>query len=146
MTLRKLSPLLVLLVLVAMVTGCTSKVDGPVDYAVTGGFSGNGDGTALHVALDGTVTRETAQGVTQTAMLDAVTLDDLHEKIMEAQFTTLESRYSCNCADDLVYNVSVRVDGKSYTVAVDSMAQYPDRLKAVIDALRDIHERPLDWR
>jgi hypothetical protein len=139
-----------LLVLFAGASGCTSQVtgevDGPIDYRVTGGFSGGGDGTALHVELDGTVTRHTDQQGTQTAMLDLATLDDLHQKILDARFATLDPAYLCDCADDYVYNVSVHVDGSVHTVMAHTLGSFPDRLRAVIDTLEDIHQRELGWR
>jgi len=143
MALRRLLPLSFVL---GALAGCaaTNNVDGPIDYRVTGGFSGGGDGTALHIELDGTVTRA-ASGGTQTATLDPVALDDLHQKIVDAQFPALSPTYSCNCADDLIYNVSVQLDGTTHTVAASSLAPYPGRLKTVIDTLQDIRQRPLDW-
>lgn len=149
MTRRGLSPWWWVLVLCGGVGGCTShgagQVDGPVDYRVTGGFSGGGDGTMLHVELNGTATRHTDQQGTQTAMLDLATLDDLHQKIVDARFATLDPEYLCDCADDYVYNVSVQVDGNSHIVMAHSLASFPDPLRAVIDALQDIHQRELDW-
>jgi hypothetical protein len=142
MSLRRFVPLSFVL---GALAGCTAThVDGPVDYRVTGGFSGGGDGTALHIELDGTVTRA-ASGGTQTAALDAVTLDDLHQKIVDAQFPALQPMYSCTCADDLTYNITVQLDGRTHTVAADSLAPIPGSLKTVIDTLQDIHQRPLDW-
>ena len=169
---RSVSPVGLALVLCAAASGCAShvadqvdgsveppdapgaaqcrhvagQVDGPVDYSVTGGFFGGGDGTALHVELDGTVTRHTDQQGTQTAMLDRVTLDDLRQKIVDAQFSTLMPQYHCNCADDYIDNVSVHVDASLYTVAADRLASLPGCLKTVIDTLKAIHQSPLDWR
>lgn len=132
--------------LLGALAGCggDATVDGPVDYRVTGGFGGGGDGTALHIELDGTVTR-TAGGGTQTATLDAVALADLHQQIVDADLPGLSPAYSCNCADDLTYHLSVQLDGSTRSVTADSLAPIPDRLKAVIDTLQDIPQRPLDW-
>lgn len=143
MSLRQLVPLSFVL---GALGGCAPDVgvDGPVDYRVTGGFSGGGDGTTLHIERDGTATR-TVSGGTQTATLDAVTLDDLHQKIVDAGFPGLPPMYACNCADDLTYHISVHLDGSTRTVAADSLAPIPERLKTVIETLQDIHQRPLDW-
>jgi hypothetical protein len=132
-----------------MAGGCSSSsgmVDGPIDFSVSGGFTGGGDGTALHIELDGTATRSTESGGSQTATLDAATLDDLDRKIVDAQFPSLAPVYSCNCADSFIYNVSVQLDGSTHTIAADSLAALPDRLDAVIDTLQDIYQRPLDWQ
>lgn len=140
--------ILVPLVCFAVAGGCTNdndNVDGPIDYRVTGGFSGGGDGTGLHVELDGTATRPKAGGGMETATLDAATLADLRGKVVHAQFATLAPMYSCNCADDFVHNVSAQIDGTAHTVKADSTAEFPERLKIVIDTLQDIRQRPLDW-
>jgi hypothetical protein len=138
-------PLLLLVLVLTAVVGCASKSDDLIDYTVTGGFTGDGDGTDLHVAQDGTATRPTRDGGTQTAVLDAATVVDLRQKISDAQFATLEPQYSCNCNDDYVYNVSVEPDGTHYTVTVHATSQYPARLKTLIDTLKDIGQRPLSW-
>jgi hypothetical protein len=143
---RSVSPVGLVLVLFAAATGCTShvagEVDGLVDYRVTGGFSGSGDGTSLQVELDGTATRHTNEQGTQTAMIDRVTLDDLHQKIVDAQFATLETQYP-GIPDGFVDTVSVHVDGSPYTVMAGREASIPDRLKIVIDTLKDIHQSPI---
>lgn len=127
--------------------GDGGTIDGPIGYRSTGGFSGRGDGTpALHIDLDGTVTREKAVGGTESAMLDRATLDDLHRKILEADFAELEPTYDCQCEDDYVYVVTVQLDGTLYTVMADSLAPPPAPLLTVIDALRAIGALPLDWR
>ena len=140
MSLRILVPL----IFFAAIGGCTSHVDGPIDYSVTGGFTGGGDGTALHIELDGTVTRPKAGGGTETAKLDAATLDDLRGKIDDADFASLAPKYSC-CADVFIDNISVQLDGSTYKVEADRGAQIPERLKTVFDALVDLYHRPLDW-
>jgi hypothetical protein len=146
---RSVSPVGLVLVLFAAASGCTShvvgEVDGPIDYLVVGGLSGGGDGTSLHVELDGTVMRHTNEQGTQTGMIDLATLDDLRQKILDAQFATLEAQYHGNVVDGYVDSVSVHVDGNSYTVMADHEASVPDRLKTVIDTLKDIHQRPLGW-
>ena len=124
---------------------CTSEPDGPIDYRVTGGFGGAGDGTVLHIELDGRMTR-TVQGATETVTLDAATVADLRDKIAAAKFPTLEPRYACGCADDFTDVVSVRLDGATHTVAADQTAAVPGSLKLVIDTLHQIYERPLGWR
>ena len=141
MSLRILVPLMFF----AAIGGCTSHVDGPIDYTVTGGLSGGGDGAALHIELDGTVTRPKAGGGTETATLDAATLGDLRSKIDAADFESLAPKYSCNCADNFIDNISVQLDGTVHTVAADRDAQLPDGLKTVVDTLLDIYQRPLDW-
>jgi hypothetical protein len=133
------------LIFTAAACGGTGNIDGPIDYNVTGGLSGHGDGTALHIELDGTTTRPTAGGGTETAVLDALTLADLHGKIIDAQFAMLAPLYSCSCTDSYINTTSVQIDGAQHTVVADDLAPYPERLKIVIDTLKDIYQRPLGW-
>src|SRR5262249_11287200 len=112
------------LVLFAAASGCATdhvmgQVDGPIDYRVTGGISGGGDGTSLHVELDGTVTRHTNDKGTQTATIAPMTLDDLRQKILDARFATLAAQYPGSVVDGFADNVSVHVDGNVYTVTAD---------------------------
>jgi hypothetical protein len=125
-----------------MAGGCsTSSLDGPIDYEVTGGIAGRGDGTpALHIELDGTMTRTAPDGTTETIALDPATLDGLRDKIERADLASLASYYQC-CADDYVHRVSAAVDGTTRTVMADRSADVPGRLEAAIDALHDLATR-----
>jgi hypothetical protein len=130
--------------LLGTAAGCTSSsVDGPINYQVLGGLTGHGDGTWLQIEPDGTMMRNTPSGAMQTATLDRATLDDLHGKILDAQFPNLSPTYSCNCADDFSNNVSVGIDGRTHTVAADTMATIPAPLETVIVTLKAIYQRPL---
>ena len=62
-----------------------------------------------------------------------------------AWFATLAPSYTA-CNDCYIYVVSVQLDGATYTVQADTMAELPDPLDAVIAALKDITQRPLDWQ
>jgi len=133
----------------AAMIGCTSSSGPPstgvLDYQSSGGLSGNGDGSELHVTADRTARRVTRQGGSQTATLDAATFNDLRARIEAAQFTTLEPMYSCSCADDFVDVVSVQLSDTTYAVSADTSADVPDRLQALIDKVRDVIQQPLDW-
>ena len=125
----------------AAITGCTHNSDGPIDYQLGGGFSGVR--TTVHIEPDGKVTRTKQNGSVDTTQLDAAALGDLQGKVGEAQFPTLEPMYGCGgCADDVVHTISVRVDGSSYTVQADGSADYPDRLRPLIDALSTMAKDP----
>lgn len=128
-----------------MVTGCTSHTDGLIDFRVTGGLSGRGDGTALHVEPDGTATRTNSDGGMQTTTLDPTTLTDLHGKIDDAQFPTLAPTYP-GCCEHYVYDVTLQQGGATYHVSADSEAQIPAGLSTLIGTLQDIIRRPLDWQ
>lgn len=118
---------------------------GGIDYRVTGGFSGQGDGTSLQITSDGAVTRHTTKGGTERGQLDATTLDHLASTARAAQLPTLCTMYPCaGCGDDYVHDVSIRFDGSTYKVQASGLAQpLPDRLQAVITALQQIVGRPL---
>jgi hypothetical protein len=141
-----------IIAIIAAVAGCAiagcagdGTIDGAISYRSTGGFSGQGDGSPdLQVELDGTVMR-VLNGTAENAKIDQATLDDLHDKVHDARFPDLEPLYSCQCADDFLYTVSVHMDGKLYGVMAHSQAQPPQRLRQVIDALRAIGQLPIDW-
>lgn len=130
--------------LLGVTAGCSGHTQGPIDFQVTGGFAGQGDGTRpLRIEPDGTMTRPAPGGGTQTTKLDLATLDDLEAKVDAAGFATLAPMYT-GCADCYVYVVSVQLDGTTYTVAADTLAQLPAPLEAVITTLKDISQLPLD--
>jgi hypothetical protein len=121
--------------------GCADSGDGTIDYQLTGGFAGVH--ASAHIDPDGKLTRVKQDGSTVTEQLDAAALADLHTKVDQAQFATLEPTYDCNCADDVLHTITVDVDGTQYTVAADGTADYPDRLKPLIDTLEGMVEDPV---
>jgi hypothetical protein len=132
----------------AATTSCASgaDIDGPITYVPTGGFSGRGDGsTELRVEPDGTLSRPGPSGGSQRATLERATLDDLHRKVLAAEFPGLQSFYACSCADDFVYAIGVQISGMQYSVQAHELAPPPPRLRIVIDTFHDIGELPLDW-
>ena len=132
----------------ASVVGCTSSgppSTGVLDYQSSGGFSGRGDGSELHVTADRTARRVTREGGSQTTTLDAATFNDLRARIDAAEFATLEPMYHCSCADDFVDLVSVQLSDTTYSVSADSSADVPDRLQSLIDKVHDVIQQPLDW-
>jgi len=134
----------------AALAGCTSSSSPPstgvLDYQSRGGFSGQGDGSELHVTADRTARRVTRSGGSQTAVLDAATFNNLRAKIEAAEFTTLEPTYNCSCADDLVDQVSVQLSNTTYAVSADASAEVPDRLQALVDTIHGVIAAQLDWR
>jgi hypothetical protein len=107
---------------------------GPIDYKVTGGFFGTGDGTPpLHIEPDGTATRDAAP-----LTLDSQVVEDLYQKAADARLAMLLPEYNCSCADDYVHVVTVRIDGMPRSIEVHEMASYPDRLKDLLDMLQAI--------
>lgn len=116
---------------------------GGIDYEVSGGLSGEGDGTSLQIAPDGAFTRHTMQRGTEQGRLDQATLDDLTGRARAAQFPTLCAIYGSAAADELFHDVSVQFDASTYTVMVSQFATPPDRLQGLIEALQAIVDRPL---
>jgi hypothetical protein len=117
--------------------GCTSADIGSIDYRVTGGFSGGGDGTALHVEPDGTATKQ-SEGVTRTVQLDPQVMADLYSKVRAADFPSLAPAYECSCADVYIYEITVEVDGEDRKVSAWMQAQVPERLSTLITSLRQL--------
>ena len=110
--------------------------DGTIDYTRAGGFGGAR--LSLHVEPDGKATRVKTDGTTVITQYADVTLAELKSEIDDARFPTLEAAYSCDCDDDFLHTISVRVGGSDYTVMADDTAPYPDRLRPLIDTLEDL--------
>lgn len=147
MTSRRCSLVLLLstVVAVAWASGCTTTtaaVDGPIEFNVTGGFTGAGDGTpALNIEPDGTVTRTPGGEPSHTLTLDGATMAALRARIVDAEFATLAPSYT-GWADDYTYNIAVGIDGSLHAVRADMHAEIPAGLKSVIDMLLEIAKRP----
>ncbi|HEY0478773.1 MAG TPA: hypothetical protein VGD37_14745 [Kofleriaceae bacterium] len=131
--------------MLAALGACTSggAID-DIDYRVTGGLDGDGDGTALHVARDGAFTRQTRRGVTDRGTLDPATFGELLDKVRAAEFPELGPSYPCGaCGDDYIHDLTVQIDGTAHQVMASAQATLPDRLAAVVEALRTIIEPPV---
>jgi hypothetical protein len=137
---RTLVPLCVAL---GAASGCSGS-DALVDYGITGGLDGKGNGTSLHVTSDGLATRTSRDGGTQTVQLDATTVADLNQKIADAQFPSLQPVYGCpGCADEYVYEVTVEVNGFTYAARVDQFASpVPESLQTLLTTLGQIAAPP----
>jgi hypothetical protein len=123
------------------VGGCTDGGVGAIDYKLQGGFVG----LQLNVHIDpsGEMTRVNERnGSSTTSTLDPTELADLHAKVDQARFPTLEPVYNCSCADDFVHTITVRIDGGTYTVVASSLAEYPERLDPLIDMLSSMTQPP----
>lgn len=124
-----------------MITGAPF---GGLDYQILGGLSGDGDGTKLQILPDGAFARCTYQRGMEQGQLDRTALDDVMAKARDAQFPTLSVTYPCSgCVDDFVYQVSVQFDGSVLSSRASELGNPPDRLRALIDALQQIVDRPL---
>jgi hypothetical protein len=116
---------------------------GGIEYQVVGGLSGHGDGTSLHIQPDGSLTLQTPQRGAVQGQLDPATLASLVGTARSAQFPTLCAMYRCSgCDDDFIDQVSVQFDGSALTVLASQEGDPPARLQAMIDALRQIAQRP----
>ena len=141
MTVKALRRLLVSCGLVVLAGGgCADGKDGAIDYQLTGGFVGLH--ASVHIDPDGKLSGTKQDGRAVTGQLDTAALADVQGKVDQAQFSTLQPMYNCNCADDLLHTITVDVDGTQYTVKADGTADYPDRLKPLIDTLEDMVSVP----
>lgn len=121
--------------------GCASPANGPIDFHVAGGLTGRGDGTAIHIEPGGAATRTSPTDGTVTEHIAPGTLATLQGRIRDAQFPGLAPNYGClGCGDGYYYQVTVELDGASYTVAADGSpeAGQPAALTAVIDTLKQL--------
>ena len=123
----------------ALGAGCSSQSATLVDYHVTGGFTGRGDGGALTLDTSGFGTRTTPSGAPENIQLDATTLADLNAKIQGAQFATLQPTYGCNgCNDGFVYEIAVQSSGRHYAVSFDESSPYPEGLRELVVTIKQI--------
>jgi len=132
--------LLPLALFTALASACTTAQPGGIDFSVSGGFFGTGDGTPpTHIDPDGTVTRD-LPGPQKTLRLDPQETAELYRKVRAADFASLEPQYLL-CCDDYLYVMTVQLDGATHTVEANTLAEFPERLQVVIDALREIARR-----
>lgn len=125
----------------ALVAGCSSQTGVLVDYQVTGGLTGRGDGTSLTVDTSGVGTRTSAHDGPIALQLDPAALADLNAKIRDAQFATLQPSYGCNgCNDQFVYKIAAQSNGQRYEVSVDQndSLTYPEGLHALVTTLKQL--------
>jgi hypothetical protein len=113
--------------------GCADSRTGTIDYELSGGFAGVH--ASAHVDPDGKLTGVKQGGRAMDRQMEPGELSVLQDKVDQAQFATLEPMYDCNCADDVLHTITVDVGGTEYTVKADGTAEYPDRLKPLIQTL-----------
>jgi hypothetical protein len=121
----------------SVIGGPDTGAIGNIDYLSTGGFTGAGDGSSLHVGPDGASTRRTRTNGTEQFQLDATTLASLVELAEAARFSTLCSQYVAG-SDFLTDVIRVEIAGHELSVAADRGATVPARLQSLIDALRTL--------
>lgn len=134
------------MVLAVALAACSSNNPqiGEIHYQVTGGFSGTGDGTSMQIEPGGAVTRQTRAHGQEQGQLPRAMLDDIVSKIKDADLPALETTYGCSCADDLVDELVVQIDGTGRTVAVSKSADSaPEELVTALDAVRAAVDAPL---
>jgi len=125
----------------ALGAGCSSQPGALVDYQVSGGLTGRGDGTSLTLDTSGIGARTTVHDGSVPVQLDPTQLADLNAKIRAAQFATLQPSYGCHgCVDQFVYEIAVQSDGRRYEVSVDQddTITYPEGLHALLVTLKQL--------
>lgn len=134
------------MVLAVALAACSHNNEqiGEIHYQVTGGLSGAGDGTSMKIEPGGAVTRQTRARGDEQGQLPRTMLDDIVRKIQDADLPTLETTYGCSCADDLIDELVVQIDGTDRIVDVSkSSDSAPDELKTAIAAVRAAVDAPL---
>jgi hypothetical protein len=133
------SALSIMSLCLALAAACSSQRGTLVDYQVTGGLSGNGDGTSLTLDTSGVGTRTTVHGDAVPVRLDPAALAALNTEIRDAQFAKLQPSYGCNgCNDQFVYEIAVQSSGRHYEVSVDEGSTHPDGLRALLTTLKQL--------
>jgi hypothetical protein len=116
---------------------------GAIDYQVTGGPNGTGNGTSLHITEEGWVTLRTAERGIEQGWLEVHAHYGLFRKSTSADLPTLCAMYSCaGCTGDFVHNLSVSYNDIPYTARASFRAIPPERLIVLIDAVRSIIAAP----
>jgi len=111
-------------------------IDGPIDYHSTGGITGDGDGTSVHVELDGRLTKTSPAGTDQRT-LDAAALASLHDAVYRAQ--PIDRTIHGNVSDGLADVVAVQLDGDVEQLVVDRDAErIPADVAALIALMRSL--------
>lgn len=129
-----------ILVASAAAAGCATD-EQRLDYTVSGGLIGHGDGTAASVDLhDGHVILQLAVGRAVETTLAPAELASLRHLVHEANFPALEPVYDCSrdglaCNDSFILKLAVVLDGETYEVAVDDRASRPPPLHALLDTV-----------
>jgi len=120
----------------AFTAACGSPtIDGPIDYRTSGGFTGNGEGTSIHIELDGRMTKTTGTDVEERT-LDPATLDDLHAAVYGA--LPLDRSFEA-CCDNIVDEIDARLDGDVDHLAVNRDAtDIPDDVAALVAFVRSL--------
>lgn len=122
----------------------TAASFGGIEYRVTGGFSGGGNGNSLQIDRYGAVTRQTPERGIERGQLDQGTLDEVIADARAAEIPTLCAMYRCaGCADDFVHEVTAQLDNVALVVQVSEFGDPPDRLHALIDLLQELLDRRL---
>jgi hypothetical protein len=111
----------------------TPHFDGALDYERTGGFIS--ERASVHIEPDGQMRRVKADGSTTTSTLSEATMTDLQAKVDQALFPMLATEYRCSCNDDFLHTITVEIGDTPYTVVADELADYPARLRPLIETL-----------
>jgi hypothetical protein len=115
-----------------------------IQYEVTGGPAGIGNGTSLYIAESGWSTLRTTEGGTDQGWLEIHLHYGLFVKATQAELPTRCKVYSCEgCSDDYVHNLTVRMNNVPYTVRASFRAVLPERLATLITAVRNINTSSL---
>jgi hypothetical protein len=126
--------------------GCGGEhLNGPVDYASSGGLDGAGYGTGLHIDVDGHATR-TLKGQAFPFDVDDSTLRGLRHRLAAADLPERQNDFmSVHTPDAFVDCVTAELVGTTYTVCADQDEPAPIELRDLIFQLRVLSKTPLQF-
>jgi hypothetical protein len=129
---------------VLVLVGCAHHGVGAIDYRLTD--PAGAVKASARIEPDGVMTRLTLEGERDVTTLDPSALAELRRKVEDAQLSTLAPVYPCTgCPEHLTHTISVQVEGTTYTIRASDMANVPDRLGPLIDALAQACHVGVPW-
>jgi hypothetical protein len=122
----------------------SSQLDGPVDYAINGGFVRSM--TSLHIELDGSASKQVMMGSGPTMMtsgtVSATALGKLRDDIAAVDLASFRDNYDCAdfmCASDApVAMLSIAADASTKQIRVDRGIQDKDLPSGLTAILADL--------
>lgn len=126
--------IILLLGVVVSASGCLG--DG-IEYRITGSIGGPGG--YLYIGASGEMTRVIGDDAKDMRVLDAMVMEDLWQRVDDAEFATLAPSYPDGCcADQVAFYIEVQRSGTFYAVNATFGGDFPERLLPLVGALQTL--------